>query len=69
MISCLFVFRTEVLTSAECDNEKIVYLTFYQRIFRLADYVLACAYCQSLPNPNSSPKFCKKCYRVSYCDQ
>ena len=51
--------RTEILTSAECNNETIVHLTFHQRIFKLPDFVSACAYCQALPSPHSSPKFCK----------
>ncbi|CAF0807692.1 unnamed protein product [Rotaria sordida] len=61
-------YITETLTSAECNNEKIIHLTFFQRIFKLHDYILSCGYCQALPQPNSSPLFCKNCYRISYCD-
>jgi len=65
----MFFIRTEILTSAECNDEIIVKLTFSQRIFKIPDFISACEYCQALPNPQSSPKFCKNCYRVSYCDE
>ena len=66
---CSFSFSTEILTSADCDDQAIVHLTFFQRIFKLPDFVLPCAYCQAPPTPQSAPKFCKNCYRVSYCDE
>ncbi|CAF1407064.1 unnamed protein product [Rotaria sp. Silwood1] len=62
-------YITETLTSAECNNEKIIHLTFFQRIFKLHDYISSCAYCQASPKPNSLPVFCKNCYQVSYCDE
>lgn len=61
--------RTETLSSEECNNETIVHLTFFQRIFKLPDFVSSCEYCQALPNPHIIPKFCQNCYRVSYCDE
>lgn len=63
------IYISEILTSAECNNENIVQLTFYQRIFRVPDYIQGCAYCQASPNPQTTPKWCQKCYRVSYCDE
>ncbi|CAF3885372.1 unnamed protein product [Adineta steineri] len=63
------IYITEILTSADCDNETIHTLTFFQRIFKIPDYISSCAYCQALPNPHSTPKFCKNCYQVSYCDE
>lgn len=62
-------YRTEVLTSAECNNEKIYFIKFYQRVFRVCDYVSSCDYCHAPPKPNGSPVCCDICYRVSYCDQ
>ncbi|CAF2742050.1 unnamed protein product [Rotaria sp. Silwood2] len=62
-------YITETLTSAECNNEKIIHLTFFQRIFKLHDYISSCGYCQASPKPISSPIFCKHCYQVSYCDE
>ncbi|CAF1580390.1 unnamed protein product [Rotaria magnacalcarata] len=63
------IYITETLTSAECNNEPIVHLTFIHRIFKLHEYVLPCGYCQASPNPHSSPKFCNNCYQISYCDE
>ncbi|UJR15384.1 hypothetical protein I4U23_002332 [Adineta vaga] len=60
---------TETLTSAECNNESIIHLTFTQRIFKLSDYVSPCSYCQIPPNPHSHSRFCQNCYQVSYCDE
>ncbi|CAF2238816.1 unnamed protein product [Rotaria magnacalcarata] len=60
---------TETLTSAECNDEKIISLTFYQRIFKAPDYISSCGYCQAPPKPDSSPIFCNHCYRVAYCDE
>ncbi|UJR31273.1 hypothetical protein I4U23_018773 [Adineta vaga] len=62
-------YITEILTSAECNDEPIISLTFFQRIFKTIDYISSCAYCQALPNPHTSPKFCKNCYQTSYCDE
>ncbi|CAM4740025.1 unnamed protein product [Rotaria magnacalcarata] len=64
-ITCI----TETLTSAECNDEKIISLTFYQRIFKAPDYISSCGYCQAPPKPDSSPIFCNHCYRVAYCDE
>ncbi|CAF5053891.1 unnamed protein product, partial [Rotaria sp. Silwood1] len=44
---------TETLTSAECNNEPIIQLTFIQRIFKLHEYVAPCGYCPAQPNPRS----------------
>ena len=68
-IAFIFSSSTEILTSEECNNEPIVQLTFHQRIFKLPDLDTTCAYCQAPANPQSTLKFCKNCYRVSYCDE
>ncbi len=65
----ILFYRTETLTSAECNNEVIIRLTFIQRIFKLSDYVSPCGYCQAPPNPHTTPKFCPNCYQVFYCDE
>jgi hypothetical protein len=65
----LSYYRTETLTSAECNNEPIIRLTFIQRVFKLPEYVSPCSYCQAPPNPHTSSKFCISCYQVSYCDE
>jgi hypothetical protein len=65
----LMLYRTEILTSAECNNEPIVQLTFIQRVFKIPSYILPCGYCQAAPNPHSSPIYCTNCYEVSYCDE
>ncbi|CAF1053922.1 unnamed protein product [Adineta ricciae] len=63
------IYITEILTSTECDDEPIVTLTFFQRVFKTTDYVLPCAYCQAVHNPHITPKYCKNCYQASYCDE
>ncbi|CAF1633950.1 unnamed protein product [Adineta ricciae] len=60
---------TETLTSAECNNEPIIRLTFTQRVFKLTEYISPCNYCQVPPNPHSQSRFCPNCYQVSYCDE
>ncbi|CAF0984223.1 unnamed protein product [Adineta steineri] len=62
------IYITETLTSAECNNEPIIHLTFIQRVFKLSEYVSSCGYCQAPPNPHSTSKFCLNCHQVSYCD-
>ncbi|CAF1282003.1 unnamed protein product [Rotaria sordida] len=62
------IYVTETITSAECNNEPIIQLTFMQRIFKLHEYVASCGYCQAPPNPHSSSKFCPNCYQICYCD-
>ncbi|CAF3581966.1 unnamed protein product [Rotaria sp. Silwood1] len=63
------IYVTETLTSAECNNEPIIQLTFIQRIFKLHEYVAPCGYCLAQPNPHSSSRLCHNCYQVSYCDE
>ncbi|CAF3371200.1 unnamed protein product [Rotaria sp. Silwood2] len=63
------IYVTELLTSAECNNEPIIQLTFIQRIFKLHEYVAPCGYCQASPNPHTSSILCHNCYQVSYCDE
>ncbi|CAF5103252.1 unnamed protein product, partial [Rotaria socialis] len=43
---------TETLTSAECNDEKMISLTFYQRVFKAPDYISSCGYCQAPPKPD-----------------
>lgn len=69
LILSISSFRTETLTSAECNNEPIIRLAFIQRIFKLTDYVAQCSYCQAPPNPHSSSEVCTNCYQVFYCDE
>lgn len=63
------LYVTEILTSSECNNEPIVCLTFIQRVFKLAEYVSPCSYCQAPPNPLKPSTYCPKCYQVFYCDE
>ncbi|CAF1458870.1 unnamed protein product, partial [Didymodactylos carnosus] len=62
------IYVTEALTSQECNNEKIVRLTFCQRIFKTNDFQLTCAFCQVQLNPHVKPKCCTGCYATFYCD-
>ncbi|CAF0764881.1 unnamed protein product [Didymodactylos carnosus] len=62
------IYITEALTSEECNNEKIVRLTFYPRVFKSNDFILPCAFCQMQLNPHIKPKCCTGCYAKFYCD-